>query len=122
MQAALRAAFQEISRSAATSLLVWAAGRCPDCKPALHCPTIPDCVCQGGGRVREHPGPHWCWLALGGLLLLVLGFLAGRIGRSAEAGLNTTGLRDLARLQALEYRQRRLTNGGIPAGSWSTTG
>ena len=122
MQAALRAAFQEISRSAATSLLVWAAGRCPDCKPALHCPTIPDCVCQGGGRARDRPGPQWSWLALGGFLLLVLGFLVGRLCRSSDTELSTTGLRDLARLQALEYRHRRLTNGGVPSAAWSTTG
>ena len=119
MQTALRAAFQELSRSAATSLLVWASGRCPPCSPSLSCPnlscaafpTLPDCVCQGGARVQACEGTPLYLLVFAGLFLLVLGFVLGRATWRVSAPLD---LRQVARQQAFAARQIR--DGG--AGSW----
>eukprot|EP00974_Lingulodinium_polyedra_P134080 11228057-Lingulodinium_polyedra.AAC.1 len=76
MQAALRAAVQELSRSAVTSLLVWASGTCcPDCRPEFSCPSyprLPDCICQGGERVIPVGGPSWKFLGFVGLIIFVL--------------------------------------------------
>ncbi len=90
MQAVVRQAVAELARGLSTGFVLWSGcPACGSCEPVFHC-TCPDCVCQGGGRIRSEPGGlnffGWCCLVGLGLALLAAGAVAGRWGQIHHDG------------------------------------
>jgi hypothetical protein len=93
MQAALKAALNEVSHGISLGLVIAAGSRCPDCSPSLVCPELhcPDIACPAanappacpaGFSLSDLVATGVCCAVAGALL--VLGLIRG--GRAAANG------------------------------------
>ena len=116
MQAALRAAGQELARGLSTGLVVWAGSSTPSCTcscPEL--PRLPDCICGGSTeRLWQAPCPAWSWVSVFAVLaafcfgVAIGGYLRQVVPRqSLEEEAPSATLADEAAAQVRELQRRR---------------
>ena len=79
MQAASRAALQELAKRLSTGIVLWSGCPTPSCTCTLEACRCPDCICTGERVIREDTS--WSGFLLGLTLGIIFDLLLGLRGR-----------------------------------------